>query len=165
MNASNATRAALTETTALAFVNGEVVRDLGLDPRVLEVGLVIASQHMQRGNLEEALRVYTSLVIFNPLDLEAHIGLATCALRMERPDVALRSASLVIGRAKQDPRGYLLSAQALLILREPTGAASDAQMALDLVRTSDLAPATREQITSLATRIGNALAAAGSDTP
>lgn len=164
MNAMNATEGQLNETTALAFVNGEVMRDLRLDPRLLEVGLVIASQHMQRGQIEEALRAYTSLVILNPLDIEAHIGLATCALRMERPDAALRSASLVIGRAAKDPRGYLLSAQALLMLREADAAGRDARMALDLVDQSDLAPAIRAQVSALAVRIGNALSTSGSET-
>lgn len=159
MNATDASRPDLAEATALAFVNGEMMRNLGLDPKVLEVGLMVASQHMQRGNLLEALEAYTSLIILNPLDLEAHIGLATCALRLQIADVALRSASLVIGQAKSDPRGYLLSAQALLLLREPEAAARDAQAALDLTAGSGLDAAIRNQVSSLAARILSTLSA------
>lgn len=140
-----------------AFVNGEVMKSLGLDPETLQLGLVVASRHMQRGDIDEALGTYVSLTVLNPLDLEAQIGVATCALRLERPDVALQSASLVIGRAGRDPRGYLLSAQALLMLKETEAARRDAAMAIELAAEGPLPAPLRQQTAALAARIVGAL--------
>jgi hypothetical protein len=95
--------------------------------------------------------------LLNPLDLEAQIGVATCALRLERPDVALQSASLVIGRAERDPRGYLLSAQALLMLKETEAARRDAAMAIELAAEGPLPAPLRQQTAALAARIVGAL--------
>jgi Flp pilus assembly protein TadD len=145
------------EDIAAEFASGSIMRKLGFDRDTLRLGLVVASQQMQRGALVEALETYTSLVICSPLEIDFHVGLATCALRLERLDVALKSASLVIGLAKTDPRGYLLSAQALMMLKEPAAALADARMAMELVATSPLAPDIRRQTGAAAERIVSAL--------
>lgn len=146
---------------AADFASGSIMRKLGFDRETLRLGLVVASQQMQRGALTEALETYTSLIICSPLEIDFHVGLATCALRLERLDVALKSASLVIGLAKDDPRGYLLSAQALMMLKEPQAALEDARKALELVANSALSADVRRQTGAAAERIVAALGDGG----
>jgi predicted Zn-dependent protease len=98
----------------LAFVNGQLRRELGLTSADLAAGIEVARGHVERGAPQEALRLYASLILCEPANVDLQVGLADCALRLGEAHLALQAASAVVALAPRDPRGYLLSGRACL---------------------------------------------------
>lgn len=98
------------------FVNGGLGKDLGLTSEQLAIGLSVAKNHIARGAPAEALRVYVSLVLCEPLNVDFQVGLSNCASMLGEHHVALQAASAVIALAPADPRGYLLSGRSCMMI-------------------------------------------------
>jgi len=126
------------------FVSGAIGRDLGLSADELHFGLVVARNHMMRGARLEALRIYTALVICDPMNVEFQIGLANCALQIGENHLALQSASVIAALEPQNPKGYYFSGRACLGLRHLAEAEEDLREAQALARASGDAIVHRE---------------------
>jgi hypothetical protein len=100
------------------------------------MGLTVARNHLSRGSYAEAFRIYASLVLCEPLNVDFQVGLANCAGLMGEHHVALQAASAIIALAPADPRGYLLSGRSCLMI----GSFAEAQEDLnDAVRHAEAA--------------------------
>lgn len=99
-----------------AFLAGEMRDALGLKSSDLQIGLTIAKGHMDRGAYSDALSIYAPLVLLEPATIDFQIGLANCALQMERFELALQTASVAVALAPRDPRGYFISGKSCLAL-------------------------------------------------
>ncbi len=114
---------------------GDMVRkQLGIQALDAGVCLELARAEEQRGAVRDALQIYIGLVLSEPCHVEGQIGLAGCALQNGQDAFALQAASLVIALAPTDPRGYLLSGQACLALRQTKEAKEDLTDAIKVAR-------------------------------
>jgi Flp pilus assembly protein TadD len=116
------------------FVSGAIGRDLGLTTDELRFGLVVARKHMLRGAPLDALRIYTALVICEPMNAEFQIGLANCALQLGENHLALQSASVIAALEPQNPKGCYFSGRACLGLKLYAEADEDLREALALAK-------------------------------
>lgn len=101
---------------AARLLDGELRKQLGLSSEQLRVGLAVARNHLARGAYAEAFRIYASLVLCDPMNVDFQVGLANCAGLMGEHHVALQAASAIIALAPADPRGYLLSGRSCLMI-------------------------------------------------
>jgi Flp pilus assembly protein TadD len=116
------------------FLNGSVRKELGLETIDLLPGLEVAKNHLRRGATGEALRMYTALVLCEPMNVDFQVGLANCALAIQEHHLALMSASTIVSLAPADPRGYFLSGQACIGLGQFAEATEDLTKAVELGR-------------------------------
>lgn len=107
------------------LLEGGVGKQFGLTLPQLRLGLDVARHQLQRGAFNEAIRLYATLVLCAPTEVDFQVGLANCALKMDTPALALQAASAVIALAPRDSRGYLLSARACIALGQPVEAKED----------------------------------------
>lgn len=98
-----------------AFDNMTFLNALGLKPGDLNIGLAAANAMMRRGDGAEALRMYATLALCDPANLDIQLGLAECSALLEQHDLAIQAAAVVIAMAPSDPRGYFLSGRACLL--------------------------------------------------
>lgn len=117
---------------AARFLDGGLRRELGLSPEHLHVGLLLARGHMDRGAFADAMRIYITLVLCEPANVDHQIGLANCAHLQNEHNVALQAASAVIALAPADPRGYLLSGRSCLMIGSYKEAQEDLEDAIRL---------------------------------
>lgn len=103
---------------------------LGLEVEHLLPGLDIAANLLQRGEHDEAVRIYAALVLCDPAEVRFQIGLATCALAIREFHIALQAASAIIASTPDNPRGYLISGHAALGLLDFDAAVDDLREAL-----------------------------------
>lgn len=115
------------EAALSSFLAGGLRERLGLDPEHLTIGLVVARNHLARGAVGEALRLYGTLVLCDPSNAEFQLGLANCASMGGEHHLALQAASALIATTPGDARGYLLSGRSCLML----GHAGEAREDLD----------------------------------
>src|SRR5262245_3433353 len=116
------------------FIGGSIRKELGLETIDLMAGLEVAKNHLKRGAIPEAMRIYASLVLCEPANVDFQVGLANCALMAEENHLALQAASAVVALAPSDPRGYFLSGRACLGLGSFAEAAEDLGDAVEFGR-------------------------------
>ncbi len=97
-------------------LHAAVSKELGLEPKDLEIGLEVARNKLNSGAPEEALRLYGALVLCDPVNVQFQIGLANCAIHVHEYHLALQAASVVIALDTQNPIGYFLSGSACMFL-------------------------------------------------
>lgn len=122
------------EGTLRDFLDGSLRDELGLSHEVLQLALALAKSHMERGAFPQAFRIYTSLVLCEPKTVDFQVGLANCALQLQLHELALQTASVIIALAPRDPRGYLISGRACLMLGLFEEARQDLTEAVDFGR-------------------------------
>lgn len=121
----------LSDDAALSsFLGGGLRERLGLDPEHLGLGLIVARNHLARGAVGDALRIYGTLVLCDPANADFQLGLADCASIGGEHHIALQAASALIATAPGDPRGYLLSGRSCLMLGHAREAHEDLTDAL-----------------------------------
>ncbi|KZM47354.1 hypothetical protein OA90_26390 [Labrenzia sp. OB1] len=98
------------------LLDADVLKALGLKKDDLDVGLKLAGIKVRSGNYEEAMKLYSSLLMFNPCDFRIYKGLASLCLETGDHDEALHFTSVMIALKPMDPLGYYLSARACLLL-------------------------------------------------
>jgi len=108
-------RPPITSEDMLNAINA-IGEGLDLDSADLRIGLDIARNQLQRGNIDEALMTYAMLVCCRPTDAEFQIGLANCALHAGHGSLALQAAAAAAALLPGDPRGHLLAGRACLML-------------------------------------------------
>ncbi|MFD2251812.1 tetratricopeptide (TPR) repeat protein [Pseudochelatococcus lubricantis] len=114
---------------------GQSIREyLGLQIAHLLPGLDVAAGMLRRGEHDQALRTYATLVLCDPSEIRFQIGLATCALEIREFHIALQAASAVIASAPDSPMGYLISGRASLGLLDFDAAIDDLQDAIRVAR-------------------------------
>lgn len=116
------------------FIGGGLRKELGLETIDLMPGLEVAKNHLKRGAIPEAMRIYATLVLCEPTNVDFQVGLANCALLAEENHLALQAASAVVALAPADPRGYFLSGRACLGLGSFQEAAEDLTDAVEFGR-------------------------------
>lgn len=115
---------------AARLLGGELRKQFGLSSEQLRVGLAVARNHLSRGAHAEAFRIYASLVLCDPMNVDFQVGLANCAGLMGEHHVALQAASAIVALAPADPRGYLLSGRSCLMVGSFAEAQEDLRDAL-----------------------------------
>lgn len=118
----------------LQFITGGLRKELGLESIDLMAGLDIARNHLKRGATPEAMRIYATLVLCEPANIEFQAGLANCALVMGEYHLALQAASALIALAPTDPRGFFFSGRACMGLGHYPEAVEDLGDAVQLGR-------------------------------
>jgi Flp pilus assembly protein TadD len=116
------------------LLGGSLRKELGLETIDLMAGLEVAKNHLKRGAIPEAMRIYATLVLCEPTNVDFQVGLANCALLAEENHLALQAASAIVALAPADPRGYFLSGRACLGLGSFTEAAEDLTDAVEFGR-------------------------------
>lgn len=119
-----------------ALVEEPLARQMGLGSGALAPALGLARSRLASGDAQTALRMFASLVIADPEQVDHHLGMAQAAVAIGQGEFALQAASSAIGLAPQDPAGFLLSAQACLLLEEPGLAREDLEAALERANVS-----------------------------
>jgi Flp pilus assembly protein TadD len=132
MSVASATQPKGDDETLAALLRGELRNRLGLSSEQLRIGLSVARNHMTRGAPLEALRVYVTLVLCEPANVDFQIGLANCAGVLGEHHLALQAASAVIALAPKDARGYLLSGRSCMMISAFAEAKEDLEDALAL---------------------------------
>ncbi|MDC9823024.1 pathogenicity island protein [Devosia sp. ZB163] len=132
MSVASATQPTGDDETLAALLRGELRNRLGLSSEQLRIGLSVARNHMTRGAPLEALRVYVTLVLCEPANVDFQIGLANCAGVLGEHHLALQAASAVIALAPKDARGYLLSGRSCMMISAFAEAKEDLEDALAL---------------------------------
>jgi len=132
MSVASATQPKGDDETLAALLRGELRNRLGLSSEQLRIGLSVARNHMTRGAPLEALRVYVTLVLCEPTNVDFQIGLANCAGVLGEHHLALQAASAVIALAPKDARGYLLSGRSCMMISAFAEAKEDLEDALAL---------------------------------
>lgn len=89
---------------------------LGLDEFSRGMAFNRAAALVLQGRTEEAFQIYTALAMLSPLDSEALIGMARCAMTMLDHDSAMHIAAAIIAIAPTDPRGFLISGKSCFML-------------------------------------------------
>lgn len=118
------------EAALSSFAAGGLRERLGLDPGHLAIGLAVARNHLARGAVGDALRIYGTLVLCDPANADFQLGLANCASMGGEHHIAMQAASALIATAPGDPRGYLLSGRSCLMLGHADEAREDLADAL-----------------------------------
>jgi Flp pilus assembly protein TadD len=116
------------------FIAGSLRKELGLQTIDLMAGLEVAKNHLKRGDIPQAMRIYATLVLCEPANVDFQVGLANCALLAEENHLALQAASAVVALAPSDPRGYFLSGRACLGLGSFAEATEDLTDAVEFGR-------------------------------
>ncbi|MGV8938748.1 MAG: tetratricopeptide repeat protein [Allorhizobium sp.] len=98
-----------------AFENMTLLKAIGLEPGDLTIGLAVANSMLRRGDGQDALRMYATLALCEPLNFDIQLGLAECCAELEQHDLAIQAAAVLIATSPRDPRGYFLSGRACLM--------------------------------------------------
>lgn len=117
-----------------ALCSGKVRDSLGLKSEDLQLGLTLARNQLERGAKREAMRIYTALVLCEPMNPEFQLGLANCAAAMGNHHLTLQAASAVIALDPNHARGFYLSGRACLALGLKSEAQEDFREAIELGR-------------------------------
>lgn len=117
-----------------ALREGRLGDALGMGPKEIQAGLALAANLLERGSVEDALRLYAGLVLCRPTDLELQAGLANCALKAEQYHLAIQASAVLIATDPRDPRGYLFSGTACLASGELEEAREDLSSAVEIAR-------------------------------
>ncbi|WP_062012783.1 hypothetical protein [Aureimonas sp. AU4] len=115
-----------------AIAQGELGRQFGIEARHLDVAASMAGDLARRGAHDRALRLYATIVLCDPQHRAAQAGLASGALEVGAPYIAIQAAAVLIAGAPDDPLGYLLSGKGCLLAQEWPEAREDLQRASDL---------------------------------
>jgi Flp pilus assembly protein TadD len=107
---------------------------LGLEKSDLRHGLDIAAAHRQKGELGEALKVYSALVLLDLTEPDYQLGLADCAYAMGQYELCIQAASALIAMRPAAPEGYYLSGAACLALGQSAEASEDLMDAMRLAK-------------------------------
>lgn len=124
------------DASLAALRDGRLGEALGVGPKELQAGLALAASHLERGSVEEALRLYAALVLCHPSDPELQAGLANCALKAEQYHLAIQASAALIATSPLDPRGYLFSGTACLATGDLREAQEDLSSAAEMARRS-----------------------------
>jgi len=89
---------------------------LELNPDALNAAANQAASIAARGAFREAIEIYATLALLDPMNVEFQVGLATCATELSEHDLAIQAAATIITLAPSDPRGYLLSGKNCLMI-------------------------------------------------
>lgn len=114
------------------IAEGGFGRHWGLKPKHLDAAAYMASDLARRGEHDKAVRLFATIVLCDPHHRVAQIGLATGALEIEQPYIAIQAAAVLIAREPQNPLGYLLSGRGCLMAREWPEAEEDLRRAAAL---------------------------------
>lgn len=99
---------------AAALLGSHLLASLDLAEGDFDAGLMLAANAMRNGHLAEALRLYATMAICQPMNYEIQLGLANCAVEAQQHYVAMQAAAVLIALYPQDPRGYIISGKACL---------------------------------------------------
>jgi tetratricopeptide (TPR) repeat protein len=114
------------------YLAGSLRDRLGLKAGDLDLGLNKAKLKVQSGQPEEAMKLYLGMVLLEPSNVTYLGGLANCALMTGNPDLALKTASLMVALAPDNPHGFYFSGAACLALGRRAEALEDMQDAVRL---------------------------------
>ncbi|SDR15015.1 tetratricopeptide repeat protein [Pseudovibrio sp. Tun.PSC04-5.I4] len=99
-----------------AIAMGAIGRSLGLSKDDIKPGLVMAKGLMDAGRVEKAFEIYTGLVLLEPTNVDVQLGLANCAVQLQRYSLAIQAASVAMIMDPTSPRPYYFSGVACLAL-------------------------------------------------
>ena len=116
----------------------------GLRDGDLSAMMAAANSKMRAGRSEEALKLYSMLVLMKPRDLRHQMALAECGLLTGNYDLALHCAAAAVSLDPADARGYFLSGCACLGLNLPDEAIADLNDAVQLADAAEDADLLRE---------------------
>lgn len=117
-----------------AIAKGEFGRQAGLERRHLDIACTIANDQVRRGAKLEGIRLFATVVLCDPTHREGQVGLASAALEVGEPYIAIQAAAMLIATAPFDPLGYLLSGKACQLAGEWPEARDDLQRASELAQ-------------------------------
>ena len=96
------------------------------------VAIDVAASYMRREQHEEALKTYAMLLLINPINADAQIGMSNCLLKMGKLELAMKSAAVCIQANPGNARAYLLSGKAALMMGYSAEAVEDFNDAINL---------------------------------
>lgn len=134
------------------YINGNLTEQLGLRPEMMGKMIDRARMNVSVGKADEAILVYGTALLLEPMNMDYLSGFANCALILNQPDMALHSANLMVALEPGNPAGYMLSGTACQMLGKLKEAAEDFTQALDLAEQankSDIAAVARKMMGSL----------------
>jgi Flp pilus assembly protein TadD len=89
---------------------------MDLNPDALNAAANYAANLTARGAFGEAIEIFATLALIDPMNVEVQVGLATCANGLGEHDLAIQAAAMIITLAPSDPRGYMLSGKNCLMI-------------------------------------------------
>jgi uncharacterized protein HemY len=116
------------------IADGALGRHFGFERKHLDAAAFIAGDLARRGAHDKAVRLFATIVLCDPHHRVAQIGLASGALEVEQPYIAIQAAATLIAGEPQNPLGYLLSGKGCLMAQEWPEAGEDLHRALELAR-------------------------------
>lgn len=111
--------------------DGVIAKELNLGPAELDLALGVANLKLNSGHPEQALKMYTMLVLCDPSNVEYQCGMANCAVQIQEHELALQAASAMIATAPRDCRGYYFSTVACMGMGQFEEAREDVADALE----------------------------------
>ncbi|WP_163850639.1 hypothetical protein [Pseudooceanicola aestuarii] len=148
-------------TTTLPPAATEALTDLALNPIRDRLGLkdgdlkgaaLAGKRALDQGQALEALNIFRTLVLLDPLAIDPQIGLAEAALAGGLNELAMQCASVVVAQAPRRAEGYLLSGRAAMAMGETDVAQEDlaeAQRHAEEAGATDLAAEARNCLARL----------------
>lgn len=134
------------------YITGSLTGQLGLSPEMMRKMIDRARMNIQVGKADEAIMVYGTALLLEPMNMDYLSGFANSALNLNQPDIALHSANLMVALEPRNPAGYMLSGAACQMLGKATEAAEDFAQAIELAEQAnkpDMVAVARKMMGSL----------------
>ncbi len=103
---------------------------------IYEIGLAAAADLFNRGRFQEAAETYVHLTDLDPKRADGFVGLSTCALAQDLPDMAMDTAAMATGLDPDNAAAWFLTGKAQLQLGDTQGAIDDFVIALECAATA-----------------------------
>lgn len=117
-----------------ALLAEPLANNLGLDSAELSALMGVATNKMMAGRNDEALKLYSILVLLDPHNHTSQLALANCALKAGEFELAMQCASSCIANEPSNPLGYFLSGSACMGMAHMKEAREDFSDAADLAK-------------------------------
>jgi tetratricopeptide (TPR) repeat protein len=107
---------------------------IGMPQKGIELGISLAKSEQAKGNLEEAIKMYGTMLMLSPDNVQAMIGMTECLLDEDMPEQAFLLSSAIILSDRSRPDGHKLSAKANTMMGRFDEAEADLKILIEIAQ-------------------------------